>query len=741
MRYAAIVLALALVGLTWWLAGRDGLGASPALAQDEPEAEAETGAVDDDVPAPFSGEALRRPPAEFATIRAEVRPYKVTAALNTVGNLRAFTKARPLSADERGMLAKSLFTVTPTDQMQLFYIYENNDYLSLPSFVTVDAALQVHHEVFDYVLRTTEAEKLLPILESLVAAMAARTAELANAPAGPSAAWDEACLRSAALFEVAARLLGKPTGNELPTKVTGMVEAEMALLLAHDADTTSPVLGYKFDYTQFIPRGHYVRSDDLKRFFLSMMWLGRAGLPTRNPDGKVLEVPVLQSLMLGEIVQDEAIRAKWRAIYEPTAQLVGIADDLTPIEWDETRARVGGAESSAVSFADRAKLAGFVTEVERVRPPKVLSHPAAGSNAASQICQFRFLGQRYTPDGETFSRVTHAVERPFPFGLDAMAALGSERAAAILDADPAEYNPEGWAQYQPKRAEITNEFAAMSSEFWTRNVYCGWLNALRALFVPVPEGYPSFMRTQAWEDKSTNTALASWAELRHDTILYAKATTAECGDEPPPELRGYVEPNVVLYDRLLRSTARTYEVLRAHDLLTDAVVERFTLAEDLLTFLLTVSEKELRNEPLTPQEYEKIRYLGSDIEWLTLMSVGVEVDSWSAMSESDQDMAVVADVHSGYGLALEEAVGRANEILVIVPIDGKLTLTRGACLSYYEFKEPATNRLTDQQWRERLSAGQAPPPPKWTSSFLLPTAKSGAQGANPAEYEIYNTGC
>jgi len=740
MRCLAVVLALVLAGLTWWLAVRDGLGVSQALAQDEPEAEAQAGAGDDDGTALFSGEALRRPPADFGTVRAEVKPYRVTATLNTVGNLRAFTKARPLSTDERSMLARNLFVVTPTDQLQLFYIYENNDYLNLPSFVTVDAALQVHHEVFDYVLRTTEAERLLPVLEGFVSGVAAKTAELAAGPAGPSAAWNEACQRNAALIEVAARLLDRPTGNELPASVTAWVEAEMTLLGAHDADSMSPILGYKFDYTQFIPRGHYVRSDDLKRFFLAMMWLGRAGLPTRDLDGNVLEVPVLQSLMLSEMVRDEAIRAKWQAIYEPTAQLVGIADDLTPIEWDDTRARVGGKDSRARDFADPGKLSRFVADVERVRPPRVLSHPG-GPNAASQVCQFRLFGQRYTPDGEVFSRVTHATERPFPVGLDAMAALGSERAAAILDADPAEYNPGGWAAYVPRRQEITAEFAAMSPEFWTKNVYCGWLNALRALFVALPEGYPSFMRSQAWQDKSANTALASWAELRHDTILYAKATTAECGDEPPPELRGYVEPNVVLYDRLLRSTAKTYEVLRAHDLLTDAVVERFTLAEDLLTFLISVSEKELRNEPLTPQEYEKIRYLGSDIEWLTLMSVGADVSSWSDMSESDQDMAVVADVHSGYGFALEEAVGRANEILVIVPIEGKLTLTRGACLSYYEFKEPASNRLTGQQWRERLSAGQAPPPPKWTSSFLLPAEKSGAKGVNPEEYKAYSSGC
>ena len=51
------------------------------------------------------------------------------------------------------------------------------------------------------------------------------------------------------------------------------------------------------------------------------------------------------------------------------------------------------------------------------------------------------------------------------------------------------------------------------------------------------KGYPSFMRNEAWTDKSLNTSLGSWAELRHDTILYAKQSGIECGgdgDEPPP---------------------------------------------------------------------------------------------------------------------------------------------------------------------------------------------------------------
>jgi hypothetical protein len=53
------------------------------------------------------------------------------------------------------------------------------------------------------------------------------------------------------------------------------------------------------------------------------------------------------------------------------------------------------------------------------------------------------------------------------------------------------------------------------------------------------------MSTEAWKYKELNTALASWTQLRHDTILYAKQSyTMLLGISEPldSKLRGYVEP-------------------------------------------------------------------------------------------------------------------------------------------------------------------------------------------------------
>src|SRR5205823_1509994 len=146
----------------------------------------------------------------------------------------------------------------------------------------------------------------------------------------------------------------------------------------------------------------------------------------------------------------------------------------------------------------------------------------------------------------------------------------------------------------------------------------------------------------AWQDRSLHTALASWAELRHDTILYGKQSTAECGDgEEPPFVRGYVEPNLPLYDRLLKLTSQSREGLVSRKLLTDKLTQRFDSFEELLKLLKGISEKELRNEKLTEEEYNSIRYLGGQLEHITLSVMSGNADSWELVSETDKNMAVV----------------------------------------------------------------------------------------------------
>jgi Protein of unknown function (DUF3160) len=308
------------------------------------------------------------------------------------------------------------------------------------------------------------------------------------------------------------------------------------------------------------------------------------------------------------------------------------------------------------------------------------------------------MGQRYIPDSEILQRLSIPLQRVFPAGLDVMAVMGIPRALEILDSYPQIYNPKNWGGYQPERAKLIEEFAALKSDKWTSNLYWSWLYALRGLTEPAPAGYPSFMRNAAWADKSLYTALGSWAELRHDTILYGKQSGAEQGDgSKPAPYKGYVEPNVIVWDRLLHLTQQSREGLTARGLLPEELTDKFQQFEELLATLKGISEKGLRNEKLTEDEYETIRHIGGTLEYMTLSVMTGNPGTWEMVNETDKDMAVVADVHTGGDRVLEEGVGHANAILVIVPVEGKLVLTRGAVFSYYEFEQPAADRLTDEK--------------------------------------------
>ncbi len=681
---------------------------------------------------------------------ARLQPYKVAPKLKNVANYADFKKKAKLLPAHETMLVKNGFAARPGQMRQLFHIYENNDYQNLPSFVTTDTVLQLYHIFFDYTLRTAEKESFLPALKKLTTGMLAGS--ITQWKSANDAKIKAAALKNVAFFAVADRLLGQ--SGAAPDEALALARRELDLISKHGGFANGAIFPYRIDYSQFVPRGHYTRSPELRRFFGAMMWYGLAPFNLRDDGKKWLPEQIRQGALLARTLRESKLDAAWQTIYEPTVFFVGAADDLSPGDslraWDE----VFGANASLESLADDAKLLAYAAALEKRNRSKI--HPDFGllgnvpkgtpnmiKGPFSVGAQVRFMGQRYIPDSEILQRLSKPMVRVFPSGLDVMSVLGNKRATQILDAYPQIYNAGKWDAYQSTRAKLTSEFAKRPRATWSSNLYYGWLDALRILQQTPAPGYPSFMRNTAWQDKTLHTALASWAELRHDTILYGKQSVVQCGDgsPEPPFVKGYVEPNPQFYGRLLQLTLDSRRGLQSRKLLPEVLTQKFEEFENLLTFLKRVSEKELRGEKLTRDEYLEIRYLGGKLEYMTVSVVTSDTGgpaTWELLSETERDMAVVADVHTGGGMALEEGVGHAMEIYVVVPIEGKLSLTRGAAFSYFEFKHPISDRLTDEKWQSLLKAGKAPAPPVWTKSFIVP---GPARKIPPSELETYNSGC
>ena len=328
------------------------------------------------------------------------------------------------------------------------------------------------------------------------------------------------------------------------------------------------------------------------------------------------------------------------------------------------------------------------------------------------------MGQRFIPDSWILDELVFnkIPNRFMPTGLDVMIVLGSERAYDYLsDADKSN-------SFYLDKLEILKEiFKAYPADTWAHNAYWNWLYCLMPLLGEKGQGYPFFMQTPAWLDKDLYAALASWSELRHDTILYAKQSGTETAIPPSAlEVQGYVEPNPHFFSRIASLAYFMIEGLESRHLLFEDFESSLNRFAQLALDLKVIAEKELTGRPLSSSEYQTIFDIGKSLYDIVTFSRWPSEGPLPSAWDSDlEPMPVIADVHTdaNSGLVLEEGVGHPYDIYVICQVEGRAVLTRGAAFSYYEFTWPMTDRLTDEKWREMLLQTPAPEPPAWTDSW------------------------
>ena len=149
-----------------------------------------------------------------------------------------------------------------------------------------------------------------------------------------------------------------------------------------------------------------------------------------------------------------------------------------------------------------------------------------------------------------------------------------------------------------------------------------------------------------------NAALASWAELKHDAILYAKQPFgAECGGGGPPEpvVTGFVEPNVKFWRKAISLLDATNDVLVRHQLTTEKGKRATERLREEAQFLLRISETELAGKKLDEGDYDHIKAIGATFENISLDLVRDDdqyLMGWSDVEGTDRKVALIADVYT-----------------------------------------------------------------------------------------------
>lgn len=647
------------------------------------------------------------------------------------------------SFDQRlyNAIGKNGFAIVPGEEDQLFHIYERNDYRQFPSFVTTDLYLQAFHMFFDCLLKETEEQKFSPMVTLFVKQNYEQMMQLASTTT--DAKIKAAAEHNAAYYAIAYEL---NTGKSLPVPASFSELVKEEINHVNAAETTSSeFLGYTearnmpmFIYNIYRPRGHYTRNETLKRYFCAMMWLQNAPFGTDKDD------QLEQALLLAQTIGGNAnLTKQYKDITEPITYLMGMPDDVSILQVYAEIQKSGSTVSELIN--DKKKFDAIRKALEELSKKQSIIKPKFQASSPFKIC---LMPQRYMPDSEVLQEMVDYESTPtlrdVPKGLDILASIGISSAERILIQELKEQ--EKWNKYTSNLEQMKKRMGEID---WNQTVANKWIAALKDVNSKNAQ-YPKFMLSPQWDKKNLNTALASWAELKHDAILYAKQPMgAECGGGGPPEpyVKGYVEPNIAYWTKAIELIDATMDVLKRFDLVTEKGTTAATDLREQAEFLLNCSKKELAGKNLTEQEYRQIETIGSTFENITLNLIK-EPDQflmgWGNVNGADKKISVVADVYTANSYnnpdksVLYEAVGPAHEIYVVVELDGYLYLTRGAVFSYREFQEDiAAPRKTDEEWQQELQTQPDKGIPNWMKEIIVPLGGKSLDN----EHIFYSSGC
>lgn len=609
--------------------------------------------------------------------------------------------------DERaiGVLERQGFVIVPGYFPRFHMAYDFQIYEGSPVFVTTDAAYHTWHLIFDKILRDVEQKVLLPRLETLVGGMLERAVAQGAALSASALAEDASAV--ADLMRVAASLLELPAG-----RLGERARAEKRLILAHEGNQISPILGTFIDYSLYAPRGHYTRSLALTRYFLAMSVLGQTAflLPdSKQIDGSLMTDPRglrLAVLAAATLVGDPVLEGLWREIYEPTAFLVGVADDYSVFELaDAVEATVPGAMADPTLVADGASLDAVAAGLRAAREVRIDSE-----RPSVRIMGTRFVIDSWVLDQLVWPNVgTEDKKRQWASPLDLAAAFGSELAMGIQTAA----GETAYLHYTEQMEAMRAALAGRTDEAWGGTVYDTWLAALEPMWLPRGEAYPDFMRSEAWDTKMQQTGMGSYAELRHDTILYVKQFVGELGAVEPPDrkVRNWVEPDPVAFLRLAAMARLMRDGLSTRGLLPQGQSEFIADFLALVERFARLAEDELAGRPISTEDNEWLKEIGGPLESLWWRTSDKKRGDFPA---ADDITAIIADIGSADEMAVEIGTGWVDKIYVLVPDDeGRFQVAAGGVFSYYEFLQPTSRRLTDEAWREMLREDRVPDRPAW----------------------------
>jgi hypothetical protein len=668
----------------------------------------------------------------------------VPTILQQIEYLDSVSEKYELTNTELELLTEHNFVVTERKNYRYFYQAMDDIWQKdLPLFVTSDLILDAFHMSYDVILRNIERYILIPKLDKLLTDM--HNALPVYASQNSTLPEMQEKINDIDVYLTVARDLltdsiYTPVFNdniEEINKILKMIEGEMPVTYPLFSSTPK-----KLDFSQFTPRGHYTLSKDLTAYFKSMIWLGRtelyliapvepaAGEPEQTPED--IQRQIIDAMIIFQLITQNNLTENYEAIDKIIESMVGISDNVQLHHVGELMQEASISDPAELLDMDKVELFQEILSTKEYSEQKILSQILMSNPFVKEQIRpasaFLLLGQRFLIDSyvcanAVYDRIIYddmKMRRMLPSVYDVLFALGNDPASEFLKNDLEEY------KYSKNLAALRLLIDSYGESYWENSIYNLWLDAIRKLNTPIEsrrQALPKLMQTAAWNQKSMNTQLASWAQLRHDNILYGKQSYTGGVSCSYPHI--YVEPVPDFYQAMSKLCRRSYDLLKPYikgeefkDNWYISRIKDYLLKFDTLcAFFKIIAEKQITGTNLTNEESEFLNnayYLftpcggSSKIGWMRDLYIQdpFYFDQYHVVA--DIHTAPTDEVGSPVGWVKHVGTGPVNlGIFIADNWDGEPTAYCGPVMSFYEYTSLNFKRLTDEEWIQNFNNNNA----------------------------------
>ena len=599
----------------------------------------------------------------------------------------------------------------------------------LPVFISTDAILHAFHQSYDVILKDCEVGDLIPkitlLLNNMKDQIPVLEARYANNPVMLERLKDLDFY-----IGVPRKLLdinSSPyyaSNNSLINNFTNLVYAEQAC----ETNFLSTVLR-NIDFSQFKPRGHYTDEmyPELQKYFRALMWLGRMELYLIEPTG-VLNPPTFSdvqrqtivSYLMLELIDLADNNTAYNNIEEIINFFVGYQDNVTLNNLKEIKTELNFDNASyltdSTAMVNFQNILAQKSYAGQMILSQILVSNGISGDSIKPASAFMLYGQRFVVDSYVTGSVVYdkirvngtAVRRMLPSPLDVLFSLGNDASLQLLQS---EINLYGYSQ---NLASLRYLIDSYQNDFWNYSFYNSWLKAIKTLNPPVERtNLPAFMQTGAWWQEKMNTQLASWAELRHDNLLYAKQSYSGVPICSYPY--SYVEPYPDLYATLKNIAERAIYKFNtlpfSNQIYKEKVVAYLNHLKNTTDTLSVIAQKELDGTIFSDAEKLFLKQMLRDAN----MGCTKGYDGWYPKLFYDQFTLqglfkpnfIVADYHTSpadesgtiVGWVKHAGTGKADMLITAVTMpDNQVCAFVGPVYSFYDYLTINFLRLTDEEW-------------------------------------------